>query len=360
MNLTIHKIRLKELEAFINSRTFRHFEYVPISHLRAKSYLSNPRSNPDDVVLYLGFIDEQLVAFRSLFADVCKNGKEKIRFGWCSGAWVHPNFRRKGFSEQLLKEAYSDWNKKLMFTNYTTSSEKLIKKTGWFKTIYQFEGARAYLFPKTRKLIAKADSNLLFRFVFLIIDLIVSGYSNFCLWIYPGQKQTSVRFETGEFPDKECYQLIGKNTSGFNRGENELKWIFNHPWLSTDKSEYTSNYPFSSYTKYFYYKTVKLYSENKLSGFFIFSVREGHLKTLYFHLPDELLDKTATFLKNFSKENKIEFITIYKKALAAELFKRKFPFLHVKKYGQKIYGTFEIISNTDLHFQDGEGDVFFT
>ena len=52
--------------------------------------------------------------------------------------------------------------------------------------------------------------------------------------------------------------------------------------------------------------------------------------------------------------------TIYKKELAAELFKRKLPFLHVKKYGQKIYSTFEIENSSESKFQDSDGDVIFT
>jgi hypothetical protein len=53
-------------------------------------------------------------------------------------------------------------------------------------------------------------------------------------------------------------------------------------------------------------------------------------------------------------------ITIYKNGLANELLKRKFPFLYAKKYGQKIYSSFDIQTNKEKVFQDGEGDVFFT
>uniref|UniRef100_UPI00321769E5 hypothetical protein n=1 Tax=uncultured Draconibacterium sp. TaxID=1573823 RepID=UPI00321769E5 len=360
MNLTIKKIRIKELEEFTNSKAFYNLRFIPISPLRARSYLGNPHSNPDDVVLYLGFIADRLVAFRTLFADVLNSRNEQIRFGWCSGAWVHPDFRRKGFSKQLLNEAYNDWDKKLMFTNYTPLSEKLIQETGWFKSIHQFKGVRAYLFPKTKKLIAKANSNLFFKFVFTIIDFFILICSNIRLCFYSGQNYSSVQFETLEFPDKECYQLTGKDKTEYNRGEKELKWIFNNPWISSDKKDDQSNYPFSSFSNSFYYRTVKLFSKNKLEGFIVFSVREGHLKTLYTNLPDEYFAEITTYLKSFCKQNKIEVLTIYKKALAAELFKRNFPFLHVKKYGQKIYSTFEFNCNKVYLFQDGDGDVFFT
>lgn len=348
------------LGEFVNSKSFQDLDIIPISPIRAKSYLANPHSNPNDVVLYLGFIGNQLVAFRSLFADVLNNKNEQIRFAWCSGNWVHPNYRRQGFSEQLLKAAYADWDQKLMFTNYAPNSEKLYLKTGWFKAIHQFEGTRAYLFLKSKKLFAKANAKQFYKIIFFVVDLFISISANFRLWFYSGEYQSSIKFETTEFPDNKCYQLIEGNNTILNRGENELKWIFERPWISTNKTEYNENYPFSSYSNSFYYKTVKIYSKNILVGFFIFSVREGHLKTLYFNMPDEFMADTVTFIKLFCKRNKIEVITVYKKELTGELFKRKFPFLHLKKYGQKIYSTFEINCNNDLHFQDGDGDAIFT
>lgn len=360
MNYTIKKIRTKELATFVESRSFQNFEFVPISPIRAKSYLANPNSNADDVVLYLGFIGKQLVAFRSLYADCISNGTTSVRFAWCSGAWVHPDFRKKGFSKQLLHEAYKDWDKKLMLSNYTPASEKLIIKKGWFKVIHQFEGARAYLFPKTKKLISKASANFIFKTIFTIIDLFISAYSSILLLFYKHENLSSIKFTTLEFPDEECYSTLEKKNTVFSRDEKELRWIFDYPWISQNKSKKLGNYPFSSYSNSFCYKTVKLYSENIFVGFFIFSVRDGHLKTLYFNIPDEFIPETALFLKSFCKKHKIEVLTIYKKALAAELFKRKFPFLHLKKYGQKIYSTFDVKNKTTSEFQDGTGDTIFT
>ncbi len=95
MKLKIEKIRLNELEGFVNSERYRQYLIVPITKLRAKSYLNNPHSQPDDVVVYLGFKENQLVAFRTLFADCINCEQEKIRFAWCSGNWVQAGFRRK-------------------------------------------------------------------------------------------------------------------------------------------------------------------------------------------------------------------------------------------------------------------------
>ena len=362
MNQEIEKIRLSDLEGFVKNQDFGQFTVIPITELRVKSYINNPHALPDDVVLYLGFVNKQLVAFRSLFAGIIQSENENIRFAWCSGNWVHPDFRRKGFSEQLLNEAFNDWNGKLMFTNYAPNSEQLYLKSGKFKAIHHYNGFRGYLFPKTRKLVSVANKNALTKFIFSIADYVVSFVSNFRLLFFSKTENPEFRFEINQFPDKECYSII-RNSSAkflFNRGEGELKWIFANPWISGDENTASKKYPFSSHSGSFNYNTIKIFIKNKLAGFFIFSVREGHLKTLHFNIPNGIESEVANFLKLFCAEHKIEVITVYKNEVAQQLFAQKFPFLHAKKYGQKIYSSFEIKHTGNFKFQDGEGDVIFT
>lgn len=362
MNFEIRKIRLNELYDFVNSKIYRQFLTIPITGLRANSYINNPHSQPDDVVVYLGFIQNQLVAFRTLFADCIKCEDENVRFAWCSGNWVHPDFRRKGFSELLLNEAFIDWNGKLMFTNYAPHSEKLYLKSGNFHAVHQFNGFRGYLFPKALKLIQVANKNWFTKALFSIVDLGISVISSARLWFFSEKQNPDFRFKTAQYPDEDCYKITQNNTTKclFNRGEEEFKWIFLFPWISDNEAYKSVNYPFSSYSNSFYYKTLKVFVQNKLVGFFIFSVREGHLKTLHFNIPEGIEKEVATYLKQFCAKHKIEVLTVYKYELAQQLFAQKFPFLHAKKFGQKVYSSFEIKDIDNYVFQDGDGDVIFT
>ena len=121
-----------------------------------------------------------------------------------------------------------------------------------------------------------------------------------------------------------------------------------------------TNTRFHRFPNHFLITQLKVFIENKFAGFFIFSVHKGHLKTLYFNLPEGIENEIANFLKIFCKQHQIEIITVYYFEVAGQLFARKFPFLHMKKYGQKIYSSFKIDTEKEYHFHDGDGDGMFT
>lgn len=358
----VKSVRLQELEDFVKSDFYQKLPVVPISPSRAKSYMENPHGKSGDVVLVLAFLNEKLAAFRSLFAGMIHSGNEKIRFGWCSGSWVHPEFRRKGLSRLLLNEAYSAWNGKLMFTNYAPEAEKLILSTGWFHELFRFEGIRTYLFPKTVKLIPFARKNKFTEQAFKLVDFCIVCFSSLKIRFFNYSENPKIRFETLEFPDEETYRFIEKLKTNFlfGRGKEELKWIFQFPWISALNKEISVKYPFSAFTNSFYYQTIKIRQNDELSGAFIFSVREGHLKTLFFWLAPGLEAESARFLKHYCVQHKIEVATVYNSEVARQLFDQKFPFLRVKKFGQKIYGSFRIQEPEKFQFQDGDGDAVFT
>jgi len=358
----ILKIRLKDLESFSQSEVFKSWETVPVSSLRIQSYLHNPDANPDDIVLYLALIENKLVAFRTLFAGSVHTFNGNERFGWCSGNWVHPDFRRRGFSEMLLNEAFADWNDKLMFTNYAPNSEKLYLKTGKFEAIHQFQGFRGYLFVKTLKLAPQAKKSVFSKIFFRGIDFGISVLAGFRTWVFKPEINPTVSFSELEFPDEECYKWLEERKSGsvFQRGVREFQWIFNFPWITAQKNSDAERYPFSSFSESFRYYTIKIFDQNCFAGFFIFSVRDGHLKTLCFLVKSGIEEAIADFLKQFCAVHKIEVITVYNYEISRYLFARKFPFLRAKNYGQKIYSSFNFDIAQHQRFQDGDGDVIFT
>ncbi len=362
LNPEIIKIRLGELETFCRSDLYRQFSTVPITPSRTASYIDNPHGNPEDVVLLLALLNRNLVAFRSLFAGVVFVENKNIRFGWCSGSWVDPEFRRKGLSQLLLKEAYSTWEGRLMFTNYAPESESLYLKTGWFKPVHQFEGARGYLFAKTSRLVPLATKNTVVKRFFKLSDFFAGIISRLMILFYRYRKPENTSFELLEKPDEESFRFIesfGKNYF-FHSEEKVISWILDSPWISENNRKYKNKYPFSACSDSFYYRTVKLFHNKELAGVSLFSVREGHLKTLFFWLPPQFEAEMADFLKAFTTKHKLEMLTVYHNGIAKKFLAHKFPFLYIKATGQKIYSSFDIPGTGNYEFHDGDGDRAFT
>jgi GNAT superfamily N-acetyltransferase len=358
----ISKVRLSELESFIHSKPFMQLTCVPITPARAKSYMENPHGLPDDMVLIMAYMDGQMIAFRSLYAGVIQPENERIRFGWCSGSWVHPDFRRKGISLRLLKEAYDDWNGRLMFTNYAPESENLYLKTGWFHEIHSYEGARGYLFVGKQRLMSVTGNRKVPAFLFTIGSFITNLIARMRVFACSHKINRALQFEELEFPDSECYRFLQDDPENFLfvREEKDWNWIFRFPWISDSNNEIKRKYPFSSVSGSFYYRTIKVLQDGILAGFFIFSVREGHLKTLFFHLKPAMEKDVAGFIKKFAAREKLEMVTIYHSEIARSLLQDKIPFLYVKPYGQKIYSTFLFDKSFRYFYRDGEGDYTLT
>ena len=101
--MRIEKYNASRLKEFLDSDIYREMPVVPVSLQRAESWLNNPRMKPEDILLYIGFEGDDMIAYRSILPD----RHSEIRFGWLSGNWVLQDHRRMGLASKLFKEAYA-------------------------------------------------------------------------------------------------------------------------------------------------------------------------------------------------------------------------------------------------------------
>lgn len=355
--MKIYKVALHELDELIKSDVYKQLQIKPITPLRAASYLRNPRAQPSDYVLYFMRKGSKLIAFRSLFADQLTGEKEQ--FAWLSGNWVHPDFRRQGHSEKLLEEAYSDWGGRLMFTNYAPSSLQLYLKSEKFKPIYSDSGSRFYLFAKPSKLLKERVKGL--QFLLRIADFFVSVFASTKVKTFKIEEIDHTKAEMIERPDQECYKLLKESSKQFlfKRNKKSLKWVFSNPWVSTADKRFQKNYPFSSFSDSFKYHTLKLYSDGEFKGFVLYSIRDGHLKTLYHVLNESVKEIAAKHLINLAATKKLELLTILDSDLSQVIKSCEHPFIHVKNIEHRIYSSFDSVGIHDK-IQSGDGDFVFS
>ncbi len=351
------KIRINELSAFAGGEWFAGLPDKPISLLRVNSYLKNPHALEDDPVLYFIKDNNRVLAYRTVFP--ARLTDEQERFAWLSGNWVHPDYRRQGFSKKLLKEIFVDWKSRLMFTNYAPASLDLYLKTKLFHEVYTAVGTRFYLFFRTKKLLQDRFRGL--SFFLPLVDVVVSIVASIKVAAFSAKADSKFSIQKGQLPDEECYRLVEMQKDGhlFLRGKQELQWIFDYPWVSVTDRQNVGDYAFSSFAEQFEYYTAKFFKDGEFVGFLLYSIRDGHLKPLLYYSILDLSDAVAGFLVREMVEGQMEYLTVLDPDLSKVICRKKNPFLFSKKIGHSIYSSFPVINNNQK-IQDGDGDFIFT
>jgi hypothetical protein len=367
--IRIEKIPLKELHKFVNSTLFLSFIDKPISNLRVASYINNPNASLEDYGLYLAFIKEELVGYRTLFSDyfVVKNKKQK--FCWLSGSWTSNNHRRKGISTKLFNEIYKDWNGRIIFSNYAPKSKALYDKTNVFDCLKTLKGTRYY----RRFCFAEVlqHKNRFFKILtpfFTIIDWFLNLF--FDLRFKSKKENINYRIEKLNNWDKNSIAFLDtfKDEELFKRNPKTYQWINTYPWIKSDfKTKETSkNYNFSSYAKIFeshFYKITHKKTD-KFIAIVNISIRDNSLKIPYLYSSPKGIKIIKNLILKLCRTHKISFLTIFHKDLNELLKENKNQFLKQKPFKQKYFVSKKLLNEFNgmikASIQTGDGDGVFT
>jgi GNAT superfamily N-acetyltransferase len=247
--MRIEKYNAERLRDFLESQDYREMPFLPVSQHRAQSWLHNPRLKQEDIILYIGFEDGDMVAYRSILPD---NYQGNIHFGWLSGIWVRPDQRRKGIAAGLFEEAYKDWGHQLMYTNYAPEAKALLDKTGRFDLYAHRPGRRYYQRSSSASLLENRHS--LFRRSRLLLNLadgLLNSFQDIRI-LSKREHAKDLNFIITDSPDYRAMDFLEKNQGrGFcNRSMDEFNWISKYPWIKGDEKKDTQ-YFFSSHSKRF-------------------------------------------------------------------------------------------------------------
>lgn len=367
--VSIQKITLKELEEFVYSKKYLALKNKPISKARVLSYLQNPRANKNDVVLYMAFLNNQLVAYRTILPDAFFIDNKPTFFGWLSGNWVAEKHRRKGFSMVLFNEVFKDWQGKLMYTNYAVASKLVYDKTAHFRHLKTLKGTKYYLrfcladiLPNKKKIFKKT------HLFWLILDTVLNIFLD--IKNVFTKKPKGVFFNVKETKNytKEILKFTDSFTRKnlFKRNEVEFNWIQDFPWVLTDKDAKiaSKHYNFSSYSKNFESTFYTIYNnKNILIGCLLLTIRNGHLKIPYAYFSKKNSKTMASFIIDKCAKITIKTMVIYEKDLESEL-NNQLKFITKKVFTQKYFLTKklkkEMKPTQEIVLQTGDGDVVFT
>ncbi len=367
--MRIEKYNASRLKEFLNSDLYREMPFVPVSPHRASSWLNNPRMKPEDILLYLGFEGETMMAYRSILPD--RHGD--IRFGWLSGNWVRPDQRRMGLASRLFEEAYADWGHQLMYTNYAPESKAVYDKSGRFQLYVERPGIRYYQRSSSASLLG--GRRIIYRRSRSLLSL-ADGMLNAVQDIRIAIKKENTRdlvFEESVSPDFEAVDFIQNNrASGFClRSQDDFDWIASYPWIKSGPSK-DPRYFFSSVSNRFHNICVKIRDErDEMSGFLWLVINAEKMTIPYAVVTPEKAMKVSAveeagsafsrILNHFLQSNKISYLTTHHPSVI-DVFQPG-PILTTRKMTQNYFVSRDLKKQLPdpkfINFQDGDGDVVF-
>ncbi len=359
-------IKIKELSAFIKSDIYQSWSDIPISEHRAISYINNKRADENDVALIYLTINNQLVAYRSLFSDLIFENEKPIKLAWISGSWVHPKHRRKGFSMEILKMALQAWDNKLMFSNYAPNSKSLYDKSTFFRQVANIKGKRIYfrsvfsdVLP-AKHLFFKTAKPLLWTIDFCINALLGLRLKRF------KTSKPAVNFKVILKIDTKIAAFIATSykNHAFKKTTTEMEHFLNYPWVRERKSKtiLDNKYFFSSSAKQFFYTKIAIYnSENQVTGFIIIKIREGFMSLPFLEYTGDA-SKIVNILTLYVRQYKIKILECFDTQISSQIIAQKRLSIFAKATERRFFAHYNMQAyfKSDKPIKNGDGDNAYT
>jgi GNAT superfamily N-acetyltransferase len=336
---------------------------LPVSPLRMRSYLENPRASSSDPVLFEIRQDGEVVAFRSLLPDIFFDREgNPHRFAWLSGNWVEPGLRRQGISTRLLELAEERWEGQLMYTNYAPESKAVYDRTGRFRVIADREGKRFYLRSDAETLLSK---RLGFKKLFRASDRVINQRHERSLESYLPSLKVDCELEQVQGILAQLAKLVNRHQqqSLFRRDREIFEWALQYPWVTEqdcDPINYQFSYKASRFENIIYHV---VHPEGDTHGILWMLIHNNSLSVPYQFSGNAALHKCmADTIVRTMIENGCTYTTIRYPELTARLMAHQKAFLSVRNMPQLIFAHEKLASlipeGSLIH--DGDGDVMFT
>jgi GNAT superfamily N-acetyltransferase len=369
--IAIKKLTGDDLISFIESSSFEKLENIPISKHRAWSHYHNPHRDKADIILYLAYLKNELVGYRTIMPGLLKGKKgTPLKVGWLSGNWVHPGKRRKGIASLLLDEALSDWGSMLLYTNYAPLSKAVYDKSELFTVYKSHEGVRLYtrsalavILPPKKNIFRK------FKFLLRLIDFILDIFLVIPRVIIKAKYGLkNCKYGYLAFPDKLVHGYMDKHNRGEleSRGKEAFDWIVHHPWVINTPMQDPVNqkYHFSSTARKFNLWHLKIMgSDGTIKGYMLLSRKDAYFHVQYFHVDPGYIEIAMRIIIQHFLKCGCHILTVYNPLVVKSIKKYMGKWFPRKKIYRKYIVTKKLASELpepgSQVFQDGAGDVVF-
>lgn len=361
--ITISKLTVKELAIFINDTALADRDILPISRMRAMSFMANPRADSSDVVMYLAYDFDKLVGYRTVLPDIAYIEGVPTKIAWLSGAWVHSDYRRKGISFELLNAINDDWEQRIITSNFAPYAKKVYDKTHNFASIATVKGVRFYL----RSIFLKTHSHGRYRFLTTCYTEKFINLLNFsALFRNFLTMPRGVELEYFVRPDSELSALFEESTgvTFTGRSRMEWNWILRFPWVMSAPlgDRVSSKYFFSTAVPAFNQYVIKVYKDGDFIGMLHIQHSNSRLTVPYSHFDSENAGIMARIVLLHAKKLRVAYITSYNPKLILGLKKHRLFFIAIANRRREYLATNYLankLKDSTIQFCDGDGDCAF-
>lgn len=364
-NIKIQRVRLSELQSFYERE--KNKDILPISFQRVQSYIHNPRANHNLPVLYVGYIDDKIVSYRSVFQDSFENNEgKKISIVWISGSWTHPDFRKKGYSRIILDEVSRDYQQHIFISNYGNLSFSLYSKREDLINFRFLNGYRFYYrFSLAEILSARNKFFAKTKFILSSMDVLGNIFID-CKKLFHKNKY-ALNVELATFND-ELNEFITKHqyNSLFKRNTKEFQWVFDFPWVeqADNDNEIDRRYHFTTSAKRFVKKAVTIRKNNQIHGFLLYSIKDQIMNIHYIFCESEIERKEfSNYIYTILQKEKTSTLILTDEKLI-ELMKKHKGYIYSKHWakgyfvGKNLLNNYPEINSKEIYM--GDGDTIFT
>ena len=359
-------ILIKDLVQFIEDASVAQLPDIPITPLRALSQKQNPSADSEDPALIVAYNqEEEIVAYFGCLPDrIAAAPAEKIC--WSSCWWGHPE-KGKGATMQVFYQALKLWKGKMLFDALPEKSESILNHMGFF-SFRKINGIRGFMRFKWRKIIpARYPKLKAIEFLFGWMDWLLNVAYAIRIAIWDVLQKEDFQIKRINTIDHQATDFITKHNNNelIGRGQDELNWIIQQPWLEVNKDgvgPMSQTYFFSAYAKQFENIVLKVWHKKEMVAVLFMTLRDGELKLPYAYFEKEKAALVGKVIVRKMIEFRAETFVCFNKELWTYFRENSGPFYHLRLI-DKTFGyssELEKYMNEDVVIQDGDGDVVFT
>jgi hypothetical protein len=362
--MQIETIKVNDLISFVESEAYKSSNRIAITRLRAMSQALNPRASADDIALIVAKDENnRILSYFGLLPDLIWIDNQPQKMWWSSCWWGDETVSNNG-SMQLFYLACKLTNSSLYFPELTPETKFVLERIKKF-SIKEFDnGVRGYLKLNFAGILPSRNSG--FRKIkplLSILDSIANTLYRPKLSIWKSRLATqNLNYEVIYQIDNETAQFISEHNENelFRRNKQELNWIIDNPWISTNDLQPNQDYAFTHHVKQFKNIPVKIYKNNQLSAFFLLLIHNGKAILTYCYYYQNTITDLVNVLYLQLLNNYIHTFTAFHSEISNHIQKSKNPFLFTRKQIKFVSFPKELESKiSSSKIQHGDGDCAF-